>query len=78
MSKKVITFVLIFVALVSIFTYISINFNSKEKAVSFAIHKDLPELKKWITNWLRSRIVHTFFVLLIYRIVYIYLKHHRF
>ncbi|UPM53572.1 hypothetical protein [Gottfriedia acidiceleris] len=46
MSKKVITYVLIFVALVSISTYISINFNSKEKAVSFAIHKDLPELKK--------------------------------
>ncbi|MEH7349453.1 hypothetical protein [Gottfriedia acidiceleris] len=46
MSKKVITYMLIIVALVSIFTYISINFNSKEKAVSFAIHKDLPELKK--------------------------------
>ena len=46
MNKKVITYVLIFIALVSIFTYISINFNSKEKAVSFAIHKDLPELKK--------------------------------
>lgn len=46
MSKKGIIYVLILVALVSIFTYISINFNSKEKAVSFAIHKDLPELKK--------------------------------
>lgn len=46
MNKKIITLILIFVSIVSIFTYISINFNTKEKAIKFAIHKDLPELKK--------------------------------
>ncbi|MFB7139973.1 hypothetical protein ACFCYN_09990 [Gottfriedia sp. NPDC056225] len=46
MSKKVITLLLICVAFLSIFTYISFNFNTEQKAVNFAIHKDLPELKK--------------------------------
>ncbi|PGS47306.1 hypothetical protein [Bacillus sp. AFS041924] len=44
--KKYITLSLIGVVLVSIITYISINFNTKENAVNFAIHKDLPTLKK--------------------------------